>query len=129
MKKVIAFLVTTVFILSLFGCGKNSIYEISITIPAESTNQIFYSDEEISPTKNTLKISSGEGLGDTSVTLLPIEVTKEKSYEGDYLTGGITVKMDVEKGAWYKVGITAENPSDKDIVVTVKVENVEVRVP
>ena len=38
------------------------------------------------------------------------------------------VKMDVEKGAWFKIGVNMQNPTDTDIVVYVEVEGVEVRI-
>jgi hypothetical protein len=36
--------------------------------------------------------------------------------------------MDVEKGAWFKVGIKMLNNTDTDKVVFVEVEGVEVRI-
>jgi hypothetical protein len=36
--------------------------------------------------------------------------------------------MDVEKGAWFKVGINMRNNTDTDKVVYVEVEGVEVRI-
>ena len=116
------------------GCVKNDTHQISITIPAGSTEEIIYqedfaySDEEISPTGNTITISSGEGLGDTEVVLKPIEVKEENAYEPTYLTPGMPVKMDVEKGAWFKIGVNVQNPTDTDIVVYVEVEGIEVRI-
>ena len=38
------------------------------------------------------------------------------------------VKMDVEKGAWFKIGVNMQNPTDTDIVVYVEVKGVEVRI-
>ena len=36
--------------------------------------------------------------------------------------------IDVEKGAWYKIGGAMENPTDEDIVVVFHVVNVKVRI-
>ena len=36
--------------------------------------------------------------------------------------------IEVEKGAWYKIGIAMENPTDEDIVVVFHVVNVKVRI-
>ena len=36
--------------------------------------------------------------------------------------------MNVEKGAWFKIGIAMQNPTDEDITVYVNVEGVEVRI-
>ena len=134
MKKLIVLVLALVCLLGLVGCGKNDTYKIRITVPAGSTEEIIYqedfaySDEEISPTGNTITISSGEGLGDTEVVLKPIEVKEENAYEPTYLTPGMPVKMNVEKGAWFKIGVNMQNPTDTDIVVYVEVEGVEVRI-
>lgn len=109
-------------------------YQIRITIPAGSTEEMlyqedfFYSDEEISPTGNRITISLGAGMGDTEVVLKPIEVREENAYEPTYITAGMPVKMDVEKGAWFKIGVNMQNPTTEDIDVYVGVQNVEVRI-
>ena len=38
------------------------------------------------------------------------------------------ILIDVEKGAWFKIGIVLQNPTDEDIVVGITVENVKVRI-
>ena len=104
-------------------------YKIRITIPAGSTEPFCYSDEEISPKGNTLTFYAGEGLGDTEITLLPVEVREENAYdEPAYITPGMPVKMDVEKGAWFKIGVNIQNPTDESMDVYVSVKNVEVRI-
>ncbi len=102
-------------------------YQIRITIPAGSTETFCYSDEEISPKGNTLTFYAGEGLGDTEITLLPVEVREENAYdEPAYITPGMPVKMDVEKGAWFKIGVNIQNPTDESMDMYVSVKNVEV---
>lgn len=104
-------------------------YNIKIVVPAGSSDLFVYSHEEISPMKSQLVIRSGDGLGDTEVRLQPVEVKEERAYDkASYLTPGMPVKMDVEKGAWFKIGVSVQNPTDKDIEVYVNVENVEVRI-
>lgn len=104
-------------------------YQIRITIPAGSTEAFCYSDEEISPKGNTLTFYAGEGLGDTEIALLPVEVREENAYdEPAYITQGMPVKMDVEKGAWFKIGVNIQNPTDGSMDVYVSVKNVEVRI-
>lgn len=104
-------------------------YQIKITIPAGSTEPVCYSDEEISPKGNTLTFYAGEGLGDTEIKLLPIEVREENAYdETTYITPGMPVKMDVEKGAWFKIGVNIQNPTDETKEVFISVRNVEVRI-
>ena len=77
MKKIITLVLTMICILALVSCGKNDTYTISITVPAGSTEEFVYSDEEISATGNKIIISSGEGLGDTEVLLSPVNENVE----------------------------------------------------
>lgn len=104
-------------------------YRIKITIPAGSTEPICYSDEEISPKGGTLTFYAGEGMEDTEIKLLPIEALEENAYdETVYLTRGMPAKMVVEKGAWFKVGVNIQNPTEEDRVVYLSVRNVTVRI-
>ena len=104
-------------------------YQIRITIPAGSETGFYYSDEEICPKRNTLTIAKGGHLGDTEVTLLPVEVKEENAYdEPIYITAVAPAKMDVEKGAWFKIGVNMQNPTAEDIDVYVIVRGVEVRI-
>ncbi len=128
MKKLIALCLAFVFILTLAGCGKNDTYKIRITVPAGSTEDFVYSDEEISPIGDKITISCGDGLGDTEVVLKTIEVKEKTAYSPTYLTPGMPVEMDVEKGAWFKIGVSMQNNTDTDKVVYVEVEGVKVRI-
>lgn len=105
-------------------------WQIKVTIPAEGTESFYYSDEEISPKSNTLTLYAGEGMGDGMIVLLPVEASQENAYgEPAYITPGMPVKLDVEKGAWYKIGVNKmRDPSGEDKVVYLSVENVEVRI-
>ena len=105
-------------------------WQIKVTIPAEGTESFYYSDEEISPKGNTLTLYAGEGMGDGMIVLLPVEASQENAYgEPTYITPGMPVKLDVEKGAWYKIGVNRmRDPSGEDKVVYLSVENVEVRI-
>ena len=134
MKKLIALVLALVCVFAIAGCNKNDTYKIKIIVPAGSSEEIVYqedfaySDEEISPTGNKITIYSGEGLGDTEVVLKPISVKEENAYEPTYLTPGMPVVMDVEKGAWFKIGINMQNNTDTDKIFYVEVEGVEVRI-
>ncbi len=134
MKRLVSIVLILVCIFSLSGCGKNDTYKISITVPAGTAGEFtyiedfIYSDEEISPIGDTITVSSVEGLPDTEVVLKPIEVKEENAYERTYLTSGMPVEMDVEKGAWFKIGISMNNDTDEDITFYVEVEGVEVRI-
>ena len=104
-------------------------YKIRISIPAGSTEPFCYSDEEISPKGNTLTFYAGEGLGDTEITLLSVEVRGKNDYnEPTYITPGMPVEIDVEKGAWFKIGVNIQNPTDENKDVYISVKDVEVRI-
>ena len=104
-------------------------WQIKVTIPAEGTESFYYSDEEISPKGNTLTLYAGEGMGDGMIVLLPVEASQENAYgEPTYITPGMPVKMEVEKGAWFKIGVNVQNPTDESKDVYVSVGNVEVRI-
>ena len=129
---IVAVILCALSIWSLLKNKKN--YDIRITIPAGTMGEVvyqedfIYSDEEISPIGNKIKVSSGKGLKDTEVVLKPIEVKEENAYEPIYLTPGIPVEMKVEKGAWFKIGVNMQNPTDEDIDVYVTVTGIELRI-
>lgn len=125
----IAAIVVCVIVAVCFLTNPSREYQIRITIPAGSTAVFCYSDEEISPKGNTLTLANGDGLGDTEVVLLPVEVREENAYDKPaYMTPGMPVKMDVEKGAWFKIGVNMQNPTAEDMDVYVSVSNVVVRI-
>ena len=56
--------------------------------------------------------------------LFIIKVKEKTAYEPTYLTHGMPVKIKVEKGAWFKVGISMQNNGTEDIEEYVTVEGV-----
>ncbi len=130
-KKIIIGIVLIIVIAILgiaFFLTREKSYNIRITIPAGSSEAFMYSDTEISPKNNKITITSGDGLGDCEVVLKTVEVKEENAYEPTYLTRGMPVKMDVEKGAWFKIGVNIQNPTDENIDVYVNVSNVDLRI-
>ena len=107
---------------------KQDSYTLRIVVPAGSQEKFVYTDEEVSTIKNTIKIWSGDGLGDTEVLLSPVSKTTETGYTATYLTPGMPVEFDAEKDTWFKVGVNMQNSTNEDIIVYVKVENVAVRI-
>lgn len=103
-------------------------YQVRIVIPAGSEGGIYYSDEEISPNKGSLTLWAGEGLGDTEVVLLPVDSEKEQLDTPAYMTPGMPVEIKAEKGAWFRIGVNADNSTDEDRTVYVKAEGVEIRI-
>lgn len=124
----LAAVVICVIVGILFMTNPPREHQIRVTIPAGSTEQFSYSDEEICPKGSTLTVYAGEGLGDTEIVLLPVEGKEEKVYEPTYITPGMPVKLEVEKGAWYKIGVSVQNPTDENRKVSVSVNNVDVRI-
>ena len=107
---------------------KQDSYTLRIVVPAGSQEEFVYTDEEVSTVRNSIKIWSGDGLGDTEVLLSPVSKTTETGYTATYLTPGMPVEFDAEKDTWFKVGVNMQNFTDEDIWVYVEVENVEVRI-
>ena len=107
---------------------KQDSYTLRIVVPAGSQEKFVYTDEEVSTVRNSIKIWSGDGLGDTEVLLSPVSKTTETGYTATYLTPGMPVEFDAEKDTWFKVGVNMQNSTDEDIWVYVEVENVEVRI-
>ena len=107
---------------------KQDSYTLRIVVPAGSQEEFVYTDEEVSAIRNSIKIWSGDGLGDTEVLLSPVNKTTETGYTATYLTHGMPVEFDAEKNTWFKIGVNMQNPTNEDIIVYVEVENVEVRI-
>lgn len=134
MKKLIPLVLVLVVVFAWFVWGRGENYTIHITVPAGTTDEFvyiedfIYSDEEISPQKNQLELKTIDVPDHTEFVLKPIEVTEENAYERTSIIKGEPLIIDVEKGAWFKIGIAMQNPTDEDIVVGITVENVKVRI-
>ena len=141
MKKLIALILTLIYMLALAGCaGRGEKYTLEFTIPAGFTDaftfsdkaldydKFVYSEEEISPTSKTLTLKAGAGYSTVPVILKVVECQEENSYEPILLTHDKPVTINVEKGAWFQIGIALDNTSDVPIAASVIVENVEVRI-
>ena len=107
---------------------KQDRYTLRIVVPAGSQEEFVYTDEEVSTVRNSIKIWSGDGLGDTEVLLFPVNKTAETGYTATYLTHGMPVEFDAENDTWFKIGVNMQNSTNEDIIVYVEVENVEVRI-
>lgn len=113
-------------VLFIAGCS-NREYQVNIVIPAGTQGERVYSDTEVSPKGSKVKISTGEGLGDTSVCLKPVSGGEE--LQGGYLSGGMAVEISAEHGEWYQIGILGYNETEEDITVSVKIRGAELRIP
>ena len=128
MKKLIVLVLALVCALGLSGCSAQKEYAIRVVVPAGSQGEFVYSDEEISARKSRLEIKSIDLAEDADFILKPVDETQENAYECTNFPKGEPMLIDVEKGAWYKIGIAMENPTDEDIVVVFHVVNTKIRV-
>lgn len=127
MKKMIGLLLALSLMLALSGCGGKYV-QISIVIPAGSTEEYIYSEEEVSPRRDYIAVRAEAGMADTAVILKPVSVQQERAYEAAYLTSGVEVRLDAEKDGWFRIGVKASNPTDIDQVYLLTVSNVNVRI-
>ena len=127
MKKLMVLVLALACVLGLAGCSAQKEYAIRVVVPAGSQGQFVYSDEEISPRKSRLEIKSVDLAEDAEFILKPIGESQVNIFECTNFPKGESMLIDVEKGAWYKIGIAMENPTDKDIVVVFHVINAKVR--
>ena len=110
------------------GCSAQREYAVRIVVPAGNQGEFVYSEEEISPRKSQLDIKSIDMSEDAEFALMPVGETQENVYECTNFPKGEPMLIDVEKGAWYKIGIAMENPTNEDIVVVFHIVNAIVRV-
>ena len=141
MKKRIILLFTLISLLAFVGCSSHGErHTLEFTIPAGFTDAFAFSDkaldydtfiysaEEISPTGKTLTLKAGAGYSSVPVILKVVECQEENAYEPILLAHDKPVTINVEKGAWFQIGIALDNPADVPIAASVIVENVEVRI-
>ena len=127
MKKMMIVVVVMIVMMMIVACDKQEVNEVKVTIPAGSTEAYVYSEQQICPTKDHIKVATGEGLSDTQVIFETVEVNDKKITEPTSLSVGTAEKIEVEQGKWLKVGVAMRNPSNEDRIVSVKMENVEVK--
>ena len=128
MKRLIAFILTLVCVLGLVGCSAQKEYTVRIVVPAGIQGGFVYSEEEISSRKSRLEIKSIDMPENAEFVLRSVGETQENVYECTNFPKGEPMLIDVEKGAWYKIGIAMENPTDEDIIVVFHVVGVKVRI-
>lgn len=126
MKKFAAVVLTLFLSIGLIGCSIQSEHTIRIVIPAGSQAEMVYSEEEISPLNNQLTMKSIDVSDRTRAVLKAVETEEEDV--STFFTKGEPMIVYAEKGAWYKIGIAVQNPTDEDVVVVINVENVKVRI-
>lgn len=59
---------------------------------------------------------------------MPVGAKGEHASKPVYLTPGMSVKIDGEKGGWFQIGVNVQNQAAEDMAVYVNVKDVEVRI-
>lgn len=126
MKKIVVFILIFSFLIAFSGCSGEK-QEIVIIIPAGSMESYVFSEEVFEATKDEVIITAGAGFADTSITIKTEKGSEENSCEPIYLTHGMPVKMEIEKGGWFKIGVSVQNPSEVDIAVSIYISNIEIK--
>ncbi len=127
MKKYAVLGLLMICVLSASGCCR-TVNRIDFVIPAGTESQVIYSEMEVSPRRDHIEVRAGEHMGDTTVWLQQVGIVADGSQQGEYLTGGVTVRLSAQKGQWYKIAFIGHNPTDADLKVSVIVADAEVRV-
>ena len=126
MKKLAAFVLVFLMMSAFSGCNGEK-QEIEIIIPAGSEEAFVFTKEIFSAEKDDIIITAGAGFADTSVTIKTEKVPEEHFYEPVYLTHGMPAEIRTEKGEWFRIGVSIQNPSEHDIAVSLYLENIEIK--
>ncbi len=123
MKRIWALAV--ILVVCLTGCGRE--YDVAITIPAGNESEFSYSETEVAATGKTITVMAKQGMQDGEVFLKAVDGQGEDC-EPTYLTPGFPVEFQVEKGIWYKIGVSAMNPTTEDSEMLITVKGAQVRI-
>ena len=129
MKKVISFALVLVMVLAFAGCGNATAQEIKITIPAGCTDDFVYSDTQVCPNKS-FDVYGGIGIHTKSVFNVPEDrgIILKSGEMGDIYASNTTDEVLLTRDTWYNVGVAGNNPTDKDIEVSILLYDVDLRV-
>lgn len=127
MKRLIALLLMLSCVLGFAGCDAKT-NSFRIIIPAGSQGEFIYSDAELLPRQNHLVIQALDIPEDAQFVLMPIDVTQENAFQCTNFPNAEPMRIEAEKGVWYKIGIAVQNLADKDIIIIFNVENAKVRI-
>ena len=105
---------------------RNNTYSVKVIMPAGfDYNQ---SDEEFSPLKSKITITLDEGHNNAQIILIPNEARTETAYEPVTLTAGVPVTMDVEKGAWFEIGVILDEAASVENQFIFSINGIETRI-
>ena len=100
---------------------------MKITVPAGSELEYYYASSQIAPENSSLKVVCEQGQGEFSVVLRECE-NRDGEWIETYMEPGISGTVPVKKGVWYDFGIRAMNTTEEDVVYTLLVKPVELRI-
>lgn len=136
MKKVIKdlnfqYLLATILVffiaLSLPACvGEQRTFSISIRMPAGEGIVTGTSDSEVEAKSGTITITAAAGAPDANIYL--ISADSSEGTAKTYISSGMTVKLDVSKGTWYKICIESGGNGNMGYDYGLTVKNVALRI-
>jgi len=108
---------------------KSRYYDITVKIPAGSeSDTVWYSDEEVSPKGNTLKLDTGNFYRGVLI-LQAVEGSTDVVEQTAQLQSNTPVTFQVQPGVWYRVGLRINlKIGNGDIFLKVRAKNAEVRI-
>ena len=113
--------------LSLPACvGEQRTFGISIRMPAGEGIVTGRSDSEVEAKSGTISITAAAGAPDANIYLVSENATEGTAKT--YICSGMTVKLDVTKGTWYKIYIEAYGNGNVGYDYGLTVKNVGLRI-
>ncbi len=113
--------------LSLPACvGEQRTFDISIRMPAGEGIVTGTSDSEVEAKSGTITITAAAGAPDGNIYL--ISADSSEGTAKTYISSGMTVKLDVSKGTWYKICIESGGNGNMGYDYGLTVKNVGLRI-
>ena len=113
--------------LSLPACvGEQRTFDISIRMPAGEGIVNGTSAEEVQAKSGTISITAAVGAPDANIYLISEGATEGSAKT--YICSGMTVKLDVTRGTWYKIRIEAYGNGTVGYDYGLTVKNVTLRI-
>ena len=100
---------------------------ISIEIPANMPEGVWYASEEISPLGKRVSIQSSSDTEELSIVLEESINAKEKEMHEDAVNANEKTSFALDKQIWYRVGIRTDNPTNDVRVITMEICNADFR--
>lgn len=121
MKKVLAILCAA---LLLCGCSRSN-YTLTFAISPGDGMEFTFSDQQLCPQNAPAVISAGAGVIQASILLID---ETGKQYGPVLLTHSEPIRLKLEPGTWYRIGIAMPNDAKGPIAAELLLENVQLRI-